>query len=142
MFVVIDATVIRGFGVASKNIMLQKTHWVWQFPDIKNIHAGSINVQLDKPLHILSYDYTTLPTPWWDVDESHPGRWAVEKFSFLKINFEYPTGGPVHSAWFFNCHNSAYANDPNRFEIISERIDGVFSGQRCKIHIEKSKLRK
>jgi hypothetical protein len=92
-------------------------------------------VALDKPLHVAKFDYTTLPTPWWDVDQTNPGRWAVEKFSFLEIKFEYPARGPVYRAWIFDCHNSAYHRDPNRFEIISEKINGVSNGQRCRIYI-------
>jgi hypothetical protein len=140
MTVIIDATILRGSGVATKNIKFQMPHLVWQFPDIRNIHPGSINVLLNKPLLISSYDCTTLPTPWWDVAENHPGRWAVEQFSFLEISFEYPIGGALHRAWLFDSHNSAYHNDPIRFEIISETIYGLSYGQRCKVHIAKSKV--
>lgn len=132
---VVDGTVCKGCGVANKNIKFQMPHLVWQFSDIKDIYPASINVRLDRPLHIPKFDYATLPTPWWDVDETHPGRWAVEKFSFLEIKFEYPVGGPLYRAWIFDCHNSAYHHDPNRFEIISEKINGVSTGQRCRIHI-------
>jgi hypothetical protein len=100
-------------------------HLVWQFPDIKDIYPGSINVSLEKPLRILTYDYTTLPTPCWDADDRNPGRWVSERFGFLEIKFEYPVGGPPHRAWFFDCHNLAYHNDPVRFEIISEKIDNL-----------------
>jgi hypothetical protein len=53
---VIDGTVIRGAGAATKNIKFQLTHLVWQFPDIKEIYPGSINVRLDQSLQITSYD--------------------------------------------------------------------------------------
>src|ERR1700692_2207921 len=59
---IIDAKVFRGCGVASKNLKFQLPHLVWQFPEIKDIFPGSINVQLDAPLHNLNYDYATLPT--------------------------------------------------------------------------------
>jgi hypothetical protein len=131
MTAILDATVCRGSGVANKNIKFQLTHLVWQFPDIKNIYPGSINVTLDKPLRIAKYDYTTLPTPWWDVDETHPGRWRAETFSFLEIKFEYPVGSPLYRAWIFDCHVSAYHGDPERFEIILEKINGMSTGQRC-----------
>jgi hypothetical protein len=39
---VIDGTIIRGAGVATKNIKFQLAHLVWQFPDIKEIYPGSI----------------------------------------------------------------------------------------------------
>jgi hypothetical protein len=94
---VIDGTVIRGAHAATKNIKFQLTHLVWQFPDIKEIYPGSINVRLDQSLQITSYDYTTLPIPWWDVDATHPGRWVSEIFSFVEIKFEYPQGGTPRS---------------------------------------------
>src|SRR5258708_386373 len=108
MTIIVDATIFKGYGVASKNIRFQMPHLIWQFPEIKNIYPGTINVLLDQPLLIAGYDYTTLPLPWWDVDETQPGKWAVEKFSFLEIKFEYPTGGSVCRAWLFGCHNSSY----------------------------------
>jgi hypothetical protein len=132
---IFDATVSSGVGVASKNLKFQMPYLVWQFPAIKNIYLGSINVNLDKPLHVPKYDYTTLPTPWWDVDETHPGRWRDERFGFLEIKFEFPVGGEFYRAWIFDCHNSRYHGDPTRFEIISEKINGIANGQRCRIHI-------
>ena len=103
--------------------------------DIKNIYPGTINLTLDRPLRIPKFDYTTLPTPWWDVDERSPGRWAIERFSFLEIKLEAPIDGALYRAWIFDCHNSAYHSDPTRFEIISEKIPSIASGQRCRIHI-------
>jgi hypothetical protein len=83
--------------------------WLRSLPaDIKEIYPGSINVRLDQSLQITSYDYTTLPIPWWDVDATHPGRWVSEIFSFVEIKFEYPQGGTPRRAWIFDCHNSAY----------------------------------
>jgi hypothetical protein len=129
------ATVCGGYGVANKNIKFQMPHLVWQFPDIKDIYPGSINVTLDSPLHIPKYDYTTLPTPWWDVDETDSGKWAVERFGFLRIKFEFPVDGTLYRAWIFDCHNSAYHHNPLHFEIISEKITGIENGQRCRLHI-------
>jgi hypothetical protein len=120
-----------------KNIKFQLAHLVWQFPDIKEIYPGSINVRLDQSLQITSYDYTTLPTPWWDVDATHPGRWVSEIFSFVEIKFEYPLGGTLRRAWIFDCHNSAYFSDPVRFryETISTKVEGISYNQRCRLHL-------
>ena len=127
---IIDATVFRGFGVASKNIKYQLPHLAWLFPEIRDIFPGSINVRLDSPLRNLSYDYTTLPTPWWDVDQHSAGRWAVETFSFLRIGFESPTDGPLHRAWIFDCHNSRWFADPLCFEVITEKVADISDGMR------------
>ena len=136
MATIYNGVVFGGLGIFSKNIKYQLPHLVWQFPDIKDIHPGSINVQLDTPLHVESYDCTTLPIPWLDVDYS--GQilgWQFESFSFLEIQFE-PISGQLHRAWIMDCHRSAtFHNDPTRFEIISEKIAGVANGQRCKLHV-------
>ena len=70
MAAIYNGVVFGGLGVFSKNIKYQLPHLVWQFPDIKDIHPGSINVQLDTPLQVETYDCTTLPIPWLDVDNS------------------------------------------------------------------------
>lgn len=135
-FTVIDATVAKGFGVATKNIGHQLPQLIPHFPDIKDVYHGSINVALDRAIRILKWDYVTPPVLWWDVDVNRPGFWATEVFGFLHIKLEYPIGGSLYRAWFFDCHNSVYHNDPSHFEIIAERIDGVSNGQRCRIHVE------
>jgi hypothetical protein len=95
---IIGGTVVRGFGVASKNIKFQLPHLVVNFPEIKEVFCASINVKLDAPLHDLNYDYTTPPIRWWDLldERSGFGQWAVEKFSFLRIGFECPVDGPMY----------------------------------------------
>jgi hypothetical protein len=133
MATIIDAIVTKGFGVASKNIKFQLPPLTQQFPNIKDIHPGSINVRLQRPLHTPRYDYTTSPIQWWDAG---PDRWQTEIFSFLEIKFEYPLGNrALYRAWFFDCHNSAYHENPYCHEIISQMIDGVSYNQPCRIHL-------
>ena len=103
MATIYNGVVFGGLGVFSKNIKYQMPHLVWQFPDIKDIYAGSIKAELDRPLHVAKYDCTTLPIPWLEVDYS--GQilgWQFESFSFLEIQLE-PTGGQLHRAWIINC---------------------------------------
>ena len=105
MATIYNAVVFGGIGVFSKNIKYQMPHLVWQFPDIKDIHPGSINVQLETPLHVARYDCTTLPIPWLNVDYSGEILgWQFERFSFLEIQFE-PMGGRLHRAWIMDCHS-------------------------------------
>jgi len=140
MTIIIDGTIIQGARVASKNIRFQMPHLVWQFPVIKDIYPASINVRLTSPLRTLRWDHITLPIPWWDVDEHNPGRWVSEKFGFLEIGFEYTVGTHLRRAWSFDCHNSASHSDAYRFEVISEKIEGLSYNQPCKVHIEESKI--
>jgi hypothetical protein len=148
MNVVISATTQRGAGVASKNIKFQMPHLIWQLPELKNIHTATINILLDRPLLISRLDRTTLPIPWWDVDNSSPqGRWHIERFSILPVLFEHPINAPTKEAWLFVSHDSAYfkaARTPlvgfcfKAIEVVTQKIDGLATGQRCKIHVEKT----
>jgi hypothetical protein len=135
MTTIIDATICSGYGVASKNIKFQMPQLIWLFPEIKDIYTASINVLLDQPLYISKCDCTTLPIPWWDVDHTHSGRWATEQFCFVRIHLEYPVHTKPHKAWFYIGHHSSYFFDPKRFEIITEKIEGLKSGERCQVHI-------
>ena len=132
---IVDATIFKGYGVASKNIKFQMAHLVWQFPEIKDIYPATINVRLDKPFLNLSYDHTTLTIPWWDTDEQRRGDWQYEKFSFLRIEFEYPIDGPRYRAWIFGCHNSRWFNDELRLthEVIAEKVPNLSYNTRCRI---------
>jgi hypothetical protein len=139
MTVSVEGTVVKGNGVASKNIASQLPHLIKQYPDIKDIHTASINVRLDRPLRIHRYDHET-KISWWDVDEGRPGFWHPEKFSLLEIDFEFPIGGPTYRAWFYESHDSGRVGDPVNFEIVSEKIEGLSYGDRCRIHVDRSKL--
>jgi hypothetical protein len=137
MTTVIDATIVRGAGAATKNMVHQLPDLVRQFPNIRNVHHGSINVRLSKPLHGLKYEYTTSPIHWWDAG---PDQWQLETFSFLEIKFEYPIdNNKLYRAWLFDCHNSKYHNNPicrpYHHEIIVEKIEGVAYDKQCRIHL-------
>jgi hypothetical protein len=133
MAMVIDATIFRGARAATKNMGYQLPELVRQFPSIKNVHPGSINVRLIKPLYGLKYEYTTSPIRRWDAG---PDRWQTEIFSFLEIKFEYPIDNSTrYRAWLFDCHNSAYHNNPFHHEIIAEQIEGVAYDKDCRVHL-------
>jgi len=133
MTTVIDAIIFRGSEVATKNMGYQLPELVRQFPNIKNVHPGSINVRLSKPLYGLRYEYTTSPIRWWDAG---PDQWQIEIFSFLEIKFEYPIdNNTLYRAWLFDCHNSGYHNNPLFHEIIAEKIEGVAYDKDCRVHL-------
>jgi DNA end-binding protein Ku len=131
---------VRGFGMASKNVKFQMPHLIWQFPELRDIHTATINVQLEKPLRITKYERTTLPLPWWDADvnNSDSGRWHVEQFSILPIKFEFPVKAPTKEAWLFVAHDSATFRSAYHYEIVTVKIDKLMPGAVCKIHIVKT----
>ncbi len=132
---IIDATIFKGHGVASKNVKSQLPHLIEQFPEIKDIFPATINVKLDRPFSNLKYDFTTSPIKWWDADAHKPTRgfWHLEQFSFLRIKFEYPTGGSIYNAWGLGCHDSQWFNDPLTHEVIAEKVANLSYDTRCRI---------
>jgi hypothetical protein len=134
MTAIIEATIVRDAGAATKNLPNQLPELIKQFPEIENIHPGSINVQLRGPLHVQKWDRVTTPIRWFDAS---PGindfQW--ETFGFLRIEFEYPLNDPLTRAWIIDCYNSAAHGRPQLFEIIAERIKGVSYFQPCRIHV-------
>jgi hypothetical protein len=96
MTTIIEALIVPGAGVATKNLRHQLPELIKQFPEIANIHPGSINVLLGKPPHIQTldiqtWDCITTPIQWWDAG---PDRYQTEVFGFLRIEFEYFTRPP------------------------------------------------
>jgi hypothetical protein len=137
MTTVIDAIIVQGVGAATKNMGHQLPKLIAQFPNIKNVHHGSINVRLSKPLDGLNYEYTTSPICWWDAG---PDRWQTETFGFLEIKFEYPIdNNTFYRAWLFDCHNSRYHNDPSYrpffHEVVAEKIEGVAYDKNCRVYL-------
>jgi hypothetical protein len=138
---IIEATIFQGARAATKNLRHQLPELIKQFPEIANIHPGSINVLLGKPLdkppqietlHIQTWDCITTPIQWWDAG---PDRYQNEVFGFLRIEFEYPLNGPLTCAWIIDCYNSEAHGQPQFFEIIAELIKGVSYLQPCRIHV-------
>lgn len=146
MDMMIGATVQRGAGVANNNVKYQLPQLISVFPELKSIYTATINLRLDKPLHILKFDRTAF-IRWWDVAFGRVGFWHRELFSILPIRFEYPVNQPSKTAWLFVSHHSSYFQKAKtiigrfRFgdvEVVTEKIDGLMYGQRCKIHVEKA----
>jgi len=109
MNIAIDATVWRGFGVATKNLKSQLPHLIKEFPELENIHTATINVHLEKPLRIAKLERTTSPLRWWDAECSgSSGFWHTEQFSIVPIVFEFPVNAAAKKAWLFISHDSSY----------------------------------
>jgi hypothetical protein len=143
---IIEATIFQGARVATKNLSHQLPELKKQFQEIANIHPGSINVLLGKPLsnppqietlHIQKWDCVTTPIQWWDAG---PDQYQTEFFGFLRIEFEYPLNGPLTRAWIIDCYNSQAHGQPQFYEIVAERIEGVSYFQPCRIHVPERAL--
>jgi hypothetical protein len=127
MTIVINGTIKRGLGAASTTVKLQLEQLARVYPPIARVHAGTINVQLERPLRVNNPSFTSEPIRW------HPH--ALERFSFLEIEFECPSGAPRREAWIYIPHNSPHR--PNLFiaEVLAEKIEGVQPDMACRILI-------
>lgn len=125
----IEATIRSGLGLGSGSVALQKTALAPLFPEISKCHNGTINLRLD--ILILNPDLTTPPIQW-----GPPGS-APEIFGIQRIEFEYPVGGRMFTAWVYIPHLSPHFNDLFSAEIIAATISGFKPSARCRIHIPK-----
>jgi len=130
MTIVIDGAIKRGLGAASSIIKLQLKHFESEYPPIARVHGGTINVQLVRPLRVNTPSFTSEPIRWHPNPNAPP-----ERFSFLEILFECPSGAPRRDAWIYIPHNSPH--HPNLFiaEVLAEKIEGVQPDMACRIHI-------
>jgi hypothetical protein len=126
----IEATIMRGKGKAAETLQLQWPHLIKHFPEIRDCHPATINVQLNMALLVMNPDGTAPPTAW------HPEvPNLTEGFSFRRIGFEFPIDTPPTEAWIYipqlssNRYNLLYA------EILTKKIEGIRRGLRCRLHL-------
>lgn len=75
----IRGKIVSGLGAAKDTLKAQMPYFVGIFPEIRDCHPASINVELEDALRIYNPDLVTPPIPWAGV----PG----EEFSFLRVIF-------------------------------------------------------
>ena len=90
-----------------------------EFPEITGCHLGTINLELEKPLLVLTPDHRTRPIPWKRGPEFGDG----EVFDFLRIRIELPAGRGETPAWLYLSHLTPHRAQPRLHEIIAPPID-------------------
>ena len=63
---------------------------------------------------------------------------AHRKVHILPIKFGCPLSAVAKMLGFSSLTTPLMFSDPLRFEAVTEKIDGLAIGQRCKIHVEKT----
>jgi hypothetical protein len=132
---IIEATLAQGlrFAGSDRGLRVQLPLIAREFPEVRDCHPASINLQLDEPLRINHPDFTTPPIPWV------AGRPDVtERFGFLSVQFEYPINAPLYRAWIYDPHGSPHRSNLFSAEIIAEHIPGVAYGDRCRLHLARA----
>ncbi len=114
----IKGLVKTGLNKANYTLPLQMKHFAPVFPEIKDCYRASINIELEMPLKILSYDFVTKPIKW---DPDYP----EEQFGFVRIKLicEHNGGQKQTDAWIYDPFNSRWHSDLFRYEIIAPWVD-------------------
>lgn len=126
----IRGTIQKGFGGASGNLVTQLPRIAEGFPEVKNCFHGTLNIELEKPLLVLSPDHRTKRIDW------HPDHAPGEVFDLLRIDLEAPLGSPKIPAWLYIAHNSDHRRNLRMHEVIAQKI-GASVGCACMIHIDR-----
>ena len=125
----ITGKVIPGLHAGAENLKVQLPLVIEEFPEIRDTFLGTINLELDKGLLVLSSDHRTRPINW------HPEHAPGEVFDFLRIRFEGPEGSQPISAWLYIAHNSPHRSNLKIHELIISSRAKVEVGSQCKIHL-------
>src|SRR5216683_3183519 len=100
----VRGTIVTGIGAAALTLKLQMPYFAKLFPEVKDCHLASINLEMEQGLRIFNPDFETPSIPW--------AGGGGEKFSFLRIAFEGPIGSPHRRAWIYIPHGSPHYYNP------------------------------
>ncbi|EKD81834.1 MAG: Glycosyltransferase family 9 protein [uncultured bacterium] len=127
---VIKGKIQRGLGESKNTVHEQIPFFRECFPEVASCQEGTINILLEKPLVILTPDFTSAPLPW------HPAFKVVkggEVFKFVRCSITVEGCKPV-KAWIYKAQFSPYHDNPFYIEVIAPPIG--FSGEpNCSIEI-------
>lgn len=127
---IIKGKVQKGLGESKNTVREQMPFFRECFPEVANCKAGTINILLEKPLVILTPDFTSKPLPW------HPAFKVVkggEVFKFVRISITVEGCSPV-KAWVYKAQFSPYHDNPFYIEVLAPPIN--FTGEpACTIEI-------
>lgn len=127
----IKGKVQKGLGESKNTVHEQMPFFKKVFPEVSKCKEGTINILLEKPLVIISPDFTTEPLPW------HPAFKVIkggEVFKFLRVSLKVEGCKPV-DAWVYKAQFSPYHDNPYYIEVIAPPLD--FSGTpECQIEVK------
>ena len=118
----IRGKVQKGLGESQNTVGEQMPFFADCFPEVCHCRPATINILLEKPLVIITPDFTTQPLPW------HPAFKVVkggETFEFLKVTLTVDGCDPV-DAWIYQAQFSPYRSNPFYIEVLAPPLS--FSG--------------
>src|ERR1700740_2829242 len=112
-FRTITGRVIKGLGAAIRNLKTQLPLIVEEFPEVRDCFGGTINLELEKGLLVLSSDHRTRPLDW------HPDHAPGEVFDLLRVQLEAPKDSTAVAAWLYIPFNSPHRSNLKMHEVIA-----------------------
>lgn len=126
---ILTGTKKPGMGGATHTLAIQLPIMAERFPEIAVCHAGTINLELERPLIVLQADHRTEPIQW--CGEEYPG----EVFDLVRILFEAPAGSSAVDAWLYVPHGSPHRENTRTHEVLCPRLADIPAGTPCRITI-------
>lgn len=133
MAATIKGKIQKGIGESKNTVKEQMPFFAECFPEVTKCKAATINILLEKPLVILSPDFTTEPLPW------HPAFKIIkggEVFKFLRIKL-HVEGCDEVDAYVYKAQFSPYLDSPYYIEVMAPELK--FKGTpNCTITVSKN----
>lgn len=118
----IKGKVQKGLGESQNTLKEQMPFFKQCYPEVAICKTATINILLERPLVIITPDFTSEPLPW------HPAFKIVkggEIFKFLKIHISLDGKEPA-DGWIYKAQFSPYRDNPFYVEVLAPQLD--FSG--------------
>jgi hypothetical protein len=126
--IAITGHIRKGIGAAKQRLAYQLPYITKEFPEVAVCHYGSINLELEVPLLVLSSDHRTKPIAWL------PGKPNTEVFDLVRIEFEAPCDASAVPAWLYIPHGSPHRRKLRIYEVITTKLN-LASVKLCRIKI-------
>jgi|GEM_PF-842938 len=126
----IKGKIQKGLGESQNTVREQMPFFRECFPEVADCRPATINVLLEKPLVIITPDFTTQPLPW------HPAFKIVkggETFQFVRIKLSI-NGQKSVEAWIYRAQFSPYRDNPFYIEILAPTL-GFTGTPDCTIEV-------
>lgn len=121
----------RGIGESKNTIHAQMPFFKKCFPEVIVCEEGTINIALEKPLVVITPDFTTAPIPWHPAFKVVKGGEIIE---FVRIILTVDGFKPV-DAWVYRAQFSPYYNNPFYIEVLAPKI-GFHGTPGCSVEIK------
>jgi hypothetical protein len=128
--IVISGRIRHGIGAAAHALSYQLPHIAKEFPEVATCYHGSINLELEVSLKVLTPDHRTKPIAWL------PGNPKTEIFDFVRIEIEAPRNASAVPAWLYIPHRSPHRRKLRIYEVITTQLN-LANVNLCRIKINR-----